>query len=265
MKRLWEFTDNSGSFVSAGADKINTLYLPLCNESIMSSVTADLHGDIKSGQSSFLLEPVSRINLSSSRISRNFWVYFNNDKIWSATGVSKDLKQIKADRFSLKAGLLWQKTERENLRIGLRAEILSFAPASGEPVEIMQVALTNISKKNLKFFPCAAIPMYCRGANNIRDHRHVTSLLQRISRHKFGVVSKPTLAFDEAGHRPNKEIYFVLGWDESHKAPQYIYPTQEMFCGDEGDLEAPAAILNNELPKKMPVQGKDPELFHQKR
>lgn len=101
---LYNFTDDSGSFKSFCAHKIKSLYLPLCNELLMSSVSADLHGDIKSGQNSFLLEPVSRINLSLSRASRNFWVYINQDKIWSATGVSKNLKQIQQDKFTLEAG-----------------------------------------------------------------------------------------------------------------------------------------------------------------
>ena len=34
----------------------------------MSSITPDLHGDIKSGQNAFLLEPVSRIDLTVSRV-----------------------------------------------------------------------------------------------------------------------------------------------------------------------------------------------------
>jgi len=224
----------------------------------MSSVTPDLHGDIKRGQNSFLLEPVSRIDLATSKASRNFWIYINKDKIWSATGVSKNLRQIKEDKFNLQAGLLWQKVTRENRKIGLKAEILSFVPARGEPVEIMQIKITNISRKEIKFIPTTAIPMYCRGANNIRDHRHVTSLLQRITLHKFGVISKPTLAFDETGHRPNKDFYFVLGWDENARPPQYLYPTQEMFCADDGDLEAPGSVLNNLLPAKENIQGKEP-------
>ena len=257
--KLWEFTDNFGSFDSGTADKISTLYFPLCNEHIMSSITPDLHGDIKSSQNAFLLEPVSRIDLSTSRSSRNFWVYIDKNKVWSATGVSKNLAQIKEDKFHLEAGLLWQKVTRENKKIGLKAEILSFVPATGEPVEIMQVSITNVSGRKIKFAPTVAIPIYARGANNIRDHRHVTSLLQRIILDKYGVISKPTLSFDETGHKPNKNYYFVLGCDEKARAPQYIYPNQEMFCGDAGDLEAPEAVMKNLLPdRNAPIQGREP-------
>src|SRR3989338_1467505 len=102
--KLWKFTDNLGSFESENAGQIKSLYFPLCNEQLMSSVSPDLHGDIKTGQNSFLLTPVSRIDLTNSKSSRNFWLYINNDKIWSATGVSKNLSQINRDKFNLQAG-----------------------------------------------------------------------------------------------------------------------------------------------------------------
>ncbi|MDP2941726.1 MAG: cellobiose phosphorylase, partial [Candidatus Omnitrophota bacterium] len=272
QENLWKFTDNLGSFESDAADKIKSLYFPLCNETLMSAITPDLHGDSKSGQNSFLLQPVSRIDLVNLRCSRNFWVYpvrntkgsrsgkkISNGagKVWSCCGVSKELKQIQQDSFKLKAGLLWQKISRENKRVGLRSETLSFIPASGEPIEIMQVRLTNISLKKIKLVPTAAIPIYGRGAQNLRDHRQVTSLLQRITLNKYGVIVKPTLSFNEAGHTPNQTNYFVLGWDAKGRAPRYIYPTQEGFTGEAGDLEAPESVLNNLLPQQENIQGKE--------
>jgi len=253
--KLWQFTDNFASFASGSANKIRSLYFPLCNDKLMSSVTPDLNGDIKTGHDSFLLRPVSRIDLTNLKSSRNFWVYIDKNKAWSAAGVSKNLKQLNADKFKLEAGLLWHKASRANENIGLRSEILSFVPSVNEPVEIMQVKLSNISTRKVAFTPTAAIPIYARSAENLRDHRHVTSLLQRIDLHKNGVVVKPTLTFDEAGHRPNPTVYFVLGWDQSGSAPRYIYPTQEMFCGEKGDLEAPESVLENLLPHKGDIQG----------
>ncbi len=255
---LYIFTDERGSFKSFSADKLKSLYLPLCNQTLMSSISPDLHGDIKSGQNSFLLEPVSRINLSLSRGSRNFWVYINQDKIWSATGVSKNLKQIQQDKFTLEAGQLWQRISRENKNIGLKSAILSFVPAGPDALEVMQVRLTNISKKNISFIPYAAIPLYARSADNLRDHRHVTSLLTRIKEEKYGIKVKPTLLFDESGHKPNDTVYFVAACGNQGKPAQYIYPTQEMFCGESGDLEAPEAVFRNKLPQKIPIQGKEP-------
>ena len=244
----WEFTDNFGSFEFTGADKIRSLYFPLANETIMSSISPDLHGDIKTCQNSFLLAPVSRIDLINSKSSRNFWVYIDEKRVWSV---------VKGHRVNLSAGLLWQKVTTENKKISLRAEILSFIPSLGEPVEIMQVILTNTSSKKIKLTPTAAIPIYGRSADNIRDHRHVTSLLQRINLHKYGVVVGPTLSFDESGHKANKTNYFVLGMSDKKNAPEYIYTTQEIFCGEAGDLEAPESILKNLLPTDAGIQGKE--------
>ena len=259
---LYNFTDDSGSFKSFSAHKIRSLYLPLCNASLMSCVTTDLHGDIKSGQNNFLLEPVSRANLLLSKVSRNFWVYVNKDKVWSAAGVSKDLKQIRQDEFILEAGQLWQRVSRKNKKVGLKSEILSFIPIGPESIEVMQVTITNTSKRKISFIPYVAIPLYARSADNLRDHRHVTSLLTRIKEEKYGIKIKPTLLFDESGHRPNNTVYYVAACDNQGKGPQYIYPTQEIFCGESGDLEAPEAVFENKPPKaqtqKNSVQGKEP-------
>jgi len=255
---LYNFTDAAGSFRSFSAHKIKSLYLPLCNELLMSSVTADLHGDIKSGQNSFLLAPVSRVDLSLSKASRNFWVYVNKDKVWSAAGVSKDLAQLRQDEFTLEAGQLWQRVSRKNNKLGLESEILSFIPVGPQAQEIMQVTISNISKRKISFIPYAAIPLYARSADNLRDHRHVTSLLTRIKEEKYGIKVKPTLLFDESGHRKNNTVYYVAACDEQGHGPQYIYSTQEIFCGESGDLEAPEAVFENKLPSKVSPQGKEP-------
>jgi cellobiose phosphorylase len=256
--RLWEFTDNYGTFYSASAQGLRALYFPLANEHLMSCLSPFLAGDSKSGQDSFLLTPVSRVNLSDSRESRNFWVYFSEGKLWSASGVSKYTADIQADKFTLEAGLLWHSVSRENKRLGLKSAITSFIPQGPDAVEVMQVELQNISGRKLKIIPTAAIPIYARGANSIRDHRHVTSLLNRVILDKHGVIVRPTLSFNEAGHKPNRDLYFVLGWDEKRKAPQALFPTRESFCGEAGDLEEPLSVTKN-LPvdKNAPVQGRE--------
>ncbi len=255
---LYGFTDAAGSFKSGLAHKIKTLYLPLGNEVLMSSITADLHGDIKSGQHSFLLEPASRSSLYFSRASRNFWVYIDKDRVWSAAGVSKELRQISRDEFKLEAGQLWQRVSRKNKKIGLESQILSFIPSGPDALEVMQVKLTNISKARVKFVPYAAIPLYARSADNLRDHRQVTSLLTRIKLDKYGLKVKPTLVFDESGHRKNNLVYYAAACDSRGAAPRYIYPTQEIFCGDSGDFEAPEAVLENKLPPEEFLQGREP-------
>jgi cellobiose phosphorylase len=273
--KLWKFIDDKGTFTSDSAHRINTLYFPLCNSTpIMSSVSADLHGDIKTDFNSFLLEPVSRISLSNLKSSRNFWIYINPAlpstlhstrrksgvnpaKIWSATGVSKEANRLE-DKFNLEAGLLWQKITRQNKKVGLKAEITSFIPASDNPVELMLVEITNISSRPIKFTPTLAIPIFGRSAHNLHDHRHVTSLLQRIEKEKFGIVVTPALLFDECGHKKNLTAYFVFGTDEKQGSPQHIYSTQEEFIGESSDLEAPESVFKDlPPPKKNNIQGKE--------
>ncbi|MDD5246583.1 MAG: cellobiose phosphorylase [Candidatus Omnitrophica bacterium] len=254
----WKFTDTLGSFASRDANRVNTLYFPLCNEyPLMASITPDLHGDLKSGFNSFLLEPVSRLDLSNLKSSRNFWLYLNENTVWSATGVSHNRKLQEKDEFLLEAGLLWQQTSRKNRFIGLSAKITSFIPATKEPVEIMFVEISNISGRTLKFTPTAAIPVYARSANNLHDHRHVTSLLNRVERQKSGVVVTPTLYFDESGHKNNTLSYFILGIDKEAGHTEQIFTSQEDFCADDSDLEWPRAVIDNLPAPKNAAQGKE--------
>ncbi|MCM8763123.1 MAG: cellobiose phosphorylase [Candidatus Omnitrophica bacterium] len=239
----WRFIDDNGTFVCENPQKLSRLYFPLANEAeFMSCITPNLKGDIKTGQNSFLLAPVTTEDLHNSRAGRNFWIYIDKDKIWS-------LAKNDNDKVTLEAGLLWHKISRINKKYGLKAEILNFVPASGEHVEIMQVEITNISKKTLSFTPTCAIPIYGRSADNLRDHRHVTSLLNRVFLHKYGVINKPTMSFDERGHRLNHFSYYVLGFVNNGQPPLGFFPTQESFIGEGGDLEQPAAIIHNLAPK----------------
>lgn len=254
---LWAFTDAAGSFASTAAHGVRSLYFPLANESLMSTVTPDLHGDAKTGQDTFLFEPVSRIDLSGSRSSRNFWVRTSSGTVWSCTGVSKDRAQVARDRCTVRAGLLWHRVERANPGAGLAADILTFIPAGTDAVEIMSVTITNISRRALTCTPVAALPVYARSAENIRDHRHVTSLLNRIETDAHGIFVKPTLLFSEAGHLVNEHVYFVSGFGEGGAGPRKIYATQEQFCGEGGDLEAPDAVYGHAAPRRSGIQGRE--------
>ncbi len=257
-KPLWHFSGSDGSFTSAQARGVRSLYLPLCSEApFMSSITPDLHGDAKTGNDTFLLEPVSRIDLSTSRASRNFWLIFPSGNAWSATGASKETAVSRTDTFRLEAGLLWQTIVRGNAALGIEARISSFVPAPDETLELMVVTLRNLTRRTLHVVPLAAIPLYCRSSATLRDHRHVSSLLMRTHRIPRGVLVTPTLLFNERGHTPNATTYFVSGTAHNGTLPEYIYTSQEEFCGEAGDLEAPEA-LKHRLPRREPAaQGKE--------
>ncbi len=244
----WRFADDEGTFALEDPHKTNYLYFPLVNEAgMISVVTPLLHGDVKTGQNTFATAPVSVEDLHNTRSARNFWVYIHGVGPWSATGNSApQIAQMftdDAESVTLEAGFLWQRIIRENARLGLRAEITTLVPPSADAVELMQVTLTNTGDAPLTLTPTAAIPLYGRSADNLRDHRHVTSLLHRIRTNAHGVLVRPTLSFDERGHLPNTVTYGVLGAEDNGDAPVCFYPVVEDFIGEGGTLEWPQAIV----------------------
>ena len=245
MTDNWRFAEESGSFVLPDPHKTSYLYFPLVNEAgMMSAITPTLNGDIKTGQNSFLTTPVSIEDLTNSRSARNFWVHVEGTGAWSATGNSApQIAQADAERVTLEAGFLWHKITRESPQIDLRAEITNFVPPSDDQAELMRVTLTNITHRPITIIPTAAIPIYGRSADNLRDHRHVTSLLHRITTHSYGVLVRPTLSFDERGHHPNFVTYGVLGVEGDGTPPQSFCPILEEFIGEGGCLEWPDAVV----------------------
>jgi cellobiose phosphorylase len=242
----WHFNDD-GSFQLDAPQGSSSLYFPLMNESgLVSVVTPTLHGDIKTNQNTFLTLPVSVEDLHTSRSSRNFWVNVPGHEPWSVTGNSALQIARAADTVKLRAGFLWHSIERTHPTAGLRAEVINFVPANDDQVELMRVTLTNTSDRTLTLTPAAAIPIYGRSADNLRDHRHVTSLLHRTRTQCYGVTVKPTLSFDERGHQPNSITYAVLGAEEDGAPPIEFFPVIEDFIGEGGTLDWPQAIIKNE-------------------
>ena len=98
---------------------------------------------------------------------------------WSVCGNSAEQEfqkfTDKQDESTLEAGFMWQKISRKS-QSNLLAEVTSFVTISGD-MEVEYVEITNISEKKVEIVPTGAIPVYGRSADNLRDHRHVTSLL----------------------------------------------------------------------------------------
>jgi len=251
MVQPWKFIDAQGTFELPAPHHSSHLYFPLVNEAgLMSAVTPLLHGDVKSGQHAFLTPPVSIEDLHNTRSARNFWVHVARGKVWSATGnaasqIAQNFTGQEEDTVSLQAGFLWHKITRINRKLGLRAEITNIVPPTGDQVELMLVRITNIADHLIRFTPTAAIPVYGRSADNLRDHRHVTSLLHRISCVKHGVLVRPSLSFDERGHHPNRMIYAVLGAEGDGAPPEGFFPLVEDFIGEGGSLDWPDAAVRS--------------------
>ena len=248
----YQFTDGHGTFTLADPQHHSYLYFPLTDENgVMSSITPELGGDSKTGENSFLLEPVSSDNLHGNKSSRNFWVLTEGERPWSATGVSAWQQGLKftgeEEKVSLTAGLLYQTVTRTSRSLQLTSEITSFVPHTKLRTELTKVTIRNDADKARVIRCIAAVPIYGRSAANIRDHRNVTSMLNRIYTLEAGVVNMPTMAFDERGHLVNELSYGVFGKLDG-QFPEGFIPTLETFIGEGGSLEAPRTMVTGELP-----------------
>ena len=258
-----KYLDKRGTFTLDNPDLTSYLYFPLANEAgMMSSITPDLGGDIKLDQNTFLLEPVSSENLHNNKSSRNFWVYVKGRGAWSATGRSakQQAKLFEEDKEQVKltAGIMWHKVERESEEMGLKSAITTFVPQSEDKVELTKFEITNTTDEPLEITSTVAIPLYARSASNIRDHRHVTSLLHRTYTVKNGIIIYPTLTFDERGHNKNTVFYGALAKEEENGemvSPISFCPVSEEFIGHGGSFENPYMIMKNvPLPYKAGEQ-----------
>lgn len=219
----------------------------------MSSITPLLNGDSKMGQNTFLFEPVSSENLHNNKSARNFWVYVEGKGAWSATGASA-MAQAKLfaddkEETELEAGIMWHKMTRVSKEFGLKSEILSYVPSAKDAVELMKVTITNIADEDKIVTPAAAIPLYARSADNLRDHRHVTSLLHRVKTTDYSVLVNPTLTFDERGHKKNEVIYGVAGAQANGEKPAGFYPIVEDYIGEGGSFEMPETMIKGISPQ----------------
>lgn len=219
MKPL-TFTNNKGDFKLSQAENISSLYFPLASEvGLKSAVTPNLGGDSKINQETFLLEPVSVDNLHNNRSTRNFWVRDDKGNVYSATGASAKQEALRfsdQEENSVEAGFMWHTIERQSADLPLKSTITSFVPQD-ENVEVMLVTLENLSDADQTLTAYGAIPIFGRSADNIRDHRNVTSMLHCIKTTDEGVLVCPTMSFDERGHQLNHQIYYVLGFDDKEK------------------------------------------------
>ncbi len=243
------FVNEQGDFLLENGSIYPEIYFPLVNEGhMLSSVTPLLAGDCKMDQNSFLLAPASAETLQESLATRNFWVQRPGKLPWSVTGQSAPQRAKRfagAEPATVRCGMLWQEVSRQSEDGALQASVLSFVPAGLNKVEILQVTLKNLSAEPMALTPTAAIPLYCRSADNIRDHRHVTSLLHRAAVVPFGLDVQPTLTFDERGHQPGELTYRVWAADENGLPPEGCMPMVRDFVGC-GGYDWPEALVKPE-------------------
>lgn len=264
----YRFTDENGSFYLEKPEQNSYLYFPLAGESgLKSSVTPLLGGDSKLDQNSFLLQPVSAEELHNLKSSRNFWCVLGKGSAWSATGASAETECLRGGKLeedsALEAGLMWHRVSRVSKRYPLSSTVTSFIPAGGSGsqdgdangrwFEVMEVTIENHGDAAVTMTPVAAIPLYGRSADNIRDHRHVTGLLHRVKVSRWGVEVDPTLTFDERGHKKNVLTYFVYGVDQQGQGPVACCPRAEDFIGEGGSFARPLQVYAMEEPGERSV------------
>ncbi len=244
-----KFIDNNGSFTLEEPENTSGLYFPLASETgLKSSITPNLGGDAKLDQESFILEPVSIEDLHDNRSTRNFWCVADGAEPYSVSGASAAQEAARftgtQDGSSVSAGLMWHVLRRSSASAGISSCVTSFIPRDAN-VEIMHVEIENTEDHAREITAFAAIPIYGRSADNLRDHRHVTSLLHRIRVTGHGVEVRPTMSFDERGHRRNERIYYVRGCTGDGRAPECFYPTAERFLGEGGTYIRPRAVYEH--------------------
>jgi len=245
---IYKFIDNKGTFTVDNPQQYN-LYFPLTNSdgTLLSSISPNLGGDIKSDNNHFITPPATIIDSKDNILCRrDFFLRINN----------KTIRLSDPHKDKLEAGLLYHKLIKKTSLLDI--EILNFIPSS-IAVEIMSIKITNKSSKSITITPTSLIPFYGRGENTLRDHRHVSSLLNRIHLNRYGLSLKPTLSFNEEGHKINNTTYFCLGFQDNMIAPLGQFPTIEYFSGN-GNLSNPQSINQEIKPitkEKNEFQGKE--------
>lgn len=248
----YQFLNQKADFSLEMPENYSYLYFPIAGENgLKSAVTPTLSGDSKLDQNTFLFEPVSAENLHNNKSTRNFWCHVTDgigtgdySVCGASAGQMADKFTDKQDKSELHAGLMWHTITRDIAKAGLHTEVTNYVMVE-ENMEVMLVSVKNTAASKVTFVPTAAVPIYGRSASNIRDHRHVTSLLHRIHTIENGVTVTPTLSFDERGHQVNDKTYYVCGFDQMGNIPQDFYPVTEDFIGEGGNYERPLSVLKN--------------------
>lgn len=252
---IWKIKDKEkGIFSLENPQNIGDIYFPLTNTQgkIFSWITPFLSGDIKTSIHSYLTKPTTIFDTKNPSCIRTLWLYFNKNDILNISSFWPT-----DDKISLEAGPLWHELTRKNKSHGLVIETTNFVP-EGAAVEIMWIKITNKGKKLKEFTPISSIPLFCRAQENIIDHRHVTSLLNRAFVNSQGIMVKPTMCFDERGHKQNKLAYFVYGFSDRHRSLSGVFSSLDEFCGESGNLTFPQSVYLNKNPaKRKIVSGKE--------
>ncbi len=246
----WTFPDAadaaapSGVFHAQGLSAADRLYVPLANDAGALSWTSPcLHGGLALSHHEYLSPPLTAEDLSHSLLRRECWMVEAGRSPFALSGLGATARRPGVERATVDAGPGWFQLTRRDATGRFSVSATLWCPAEApDALEVFLITVTNHSRRPLRLTPYAAIPLFCRSADNVRDHRHVTALLHRIRLVPHGVVVEPTMAFDERGHRPNTTQYAVLASGPAGVAPAERWALEEDFLGPGGTWAAPAAV-----------------------
>lgn len=241
MKKKMNLKYNENyEFVVTNAQSLDYDYFPLTNGyKLKSSITHNLNGDSKIDQNHFILTPTSELDLKNSLLGRNIYLNVNNE-IYNLNG-SSPLDKINNDEVTVKGGFLYYEIERKHKLF--KTKTITFSPYAEDNVELTKLIITNTSAQSIKIKTLVSVPLYSRSADSIRDHRHVTSLLNKIEVLNGGIINTPTMLFDEKSHLSGDSTYGVFV-DSKVEIKQY-FPTIDSLTTNGSDLSYPDAIVNN--------------------
>ncbi len=233
--------NKDGSFRIHNVDKLSYTYFPLCNDNgLKGSITPSLNGSLNIDQNSFFLLPTSNEDAHNSLMNRNVYFQINDTLTWSITGNTPS-QLLTPDEVTLDADFLVHKiTRKHELFTG---EIESFV-GKDDTVEYHKLVVTNTTNEPLTIKPVLNVPMYSRSADNLRDHRHVSALLNRLTVHETGMTNQPTFLFDERGHHTNENRYDIQFLTTDSKLKHY-WPILEEFIGEGHTLMTPKVVTEH--------------------
>ena len=209
-------------------------YFPLFNlGGLRSSMTPYFDGDLKLDHHQYALTPVTEVDLFHHAHGRN--VFFKVDGI--TYFLNGQTKHQEDDELIYQTDLLYQTVIRKNDLFTI--ETTSYVPRDAA-VEIHEIKLKNTTPNILTFDIHTAVPLFGRSADNLRDHRHVTSLLNHIEVVKGGIFLKPNLSFDERGHQLNDTIYSLFVHSDSLIIDHYM-PVLDTYING-GSLNMPKGL-----------------------
>ncbi len=232
--------ENDGRFQISNVTDLSHTYFPLCNAKAMKSAIApSLGGDAKVDQNSFLLVPATVEDLAHSLFKRHVFFRVDDRYTWSTSGQTAH-QTLTPDTVDLYGDFLTHTILRKNDDFSCAIE--SFVPSHDHDQELHKITVTNTSDKALKLKAVVGIPIYSRSADSVRDHRHVTALLNRVKIYEHGLINHPTFSFDERGHILNQRHYGVFAHNNRNLSIAGHYPSLEDFNGEGHSLLDPLVV-----------------------